>query len=134
MDTRAVLACAIVTSPLSFRQELSNNRVKRPVTTNKVYQLKKEIMTPEALWELGRVSAEGLSPDGRWLVYGISNYTFKENKSEKNLFVMPSQGGKPIQLTQKEGGESVVQITEQGEVIYVYQGQLWSQPLAGGEA
>src|SRR5690606_26364301 len=92
------------------------------------------IMTPETLWELGRVSAEGLSPDGRWLVYGVSNYTFKENKSEKNLFVMPTQGGKPIQLTQKEGGESVVQITEQGEVIYVYQGQLWSQPLAGGEA
>lgn len=134
MDKRAVLACAILTSTLSFGQEQSNMRVKRPVTTNKVYHLKKEIMTPETLWELGRVSAEGLSPDGRWLVYGISNYTFKENKSEKNLFVMPSQGGKPIQLTQKEGGESVVQITEQGEVIYVYQGQLWSQPLAGGEA
>lgn len=134
MDKRAILACAILTSTLSFGQEPSNMRVKRPVTTNKVYHLKKEIMTPETLWELGRVSAEGLSPDGRWLVYGVSNYTFKENKSEKNLFVMPTQGGKPIQLTQKEGGESVVQITEQGEVIYVYQGQLWSQPLAGGEA
>src|SRR5690606_22407815 len=113
MDKRAGLACAILTSTLSFGQEQSTIRVKRPVTTNKRYQRKKEIMTPETLWQLGRVSAEGLSPDGRWLVYGISNYTFKENNSERDLFVMPSQGGKPIQLTQKEGGESVVQITEQ---------------------
>ncbi|MFD2894834.1 S9 family peptidase [Sphingobacterium arenae] len=133
MDKISILACAMLASTLSFGQENSNMRVKRPVTTNKVYHLKKEVMTPEKLWELGRVSAEGLSADGKWLVYGVSNYTFGENKSEKNLYVIPIQGGDPVQFTQEEGGESVVQIKENGEVIYLYKGQLWSKPLTGGE-
>src|SRR5690606_39946657 len=109
-------------------------RVKRPVTTNKGYQLKKEVVTPEKLWELGRVSAEGLSADGKWLVYGVSNSTFGENKSEKNLYVIPIKGGEPVQFTQQEGGESVVQINKDGEIIYLFKGQLWSKPLSGGEA
>src|SRR5690606_21329329 len=59
---------------------------------------------------------------------------FGENKAEKNLYVIPIQGGDPVQFTQQEGGESVVQINKDGEIIYLFKGQLWSKPLSGGEA
>ena len=91
-------------------------------------------MTPETLWALGRVSAEGLSADGKWLVYGVSNYHLGSNQSEKNLYVVPVAGGETIQLTTEAGAESVVQLTEAGEVIYLRDGQLWSKPLQGGES
>src|SRR5690606_2555622 len=134
MKKISVLVCALITSTGAFAQKSSEMRVPRPITTNKVYHLKNEVMTPEKLWELGRVSAEGLSADGKWLVYGVSNYSFGENKSEKSLYIRPLKGGEPLQFTQGEGGESVVQIKENGEVIYLLKGQLWSKPLTGGNA
>src|SRR5690606_15176623 len=134
MKKISILACAMIISTVSFGQNNSEGRVKRPTTTNRVYTPKNEVMTPEKLWELGRVSAEGLSADGKWLVYGVSNYNFGENKSEKNLFVIPVKGGDPVQFTSAEGGESVVQVRENGEVIYLYKGQLWSKAISGGEA
>lgn len=91
-------------------------------------------MTPEKLWEIGRVSAEGLSADGKYVVYGVSQYSFGENKSEKNLFVAPVAGGAAVQFTEGQGGESVVEITADGQVIYLYKGQLWQKPLQGGTA
>lgn len=134
MDKIAVLACAMIVSTFSFGQESSNMRVPRAIRTNKVYHLKKEVMTPEKLWELGRVSAEGLSPDGKWLLYGVSNYIFGQNKSEKNLYAIPVRGGEPLKLTQDEGGETVIQVRENGDVLYLFKGQVWSKSLEGGEA
>ena len=39
-----------------------------------------EIMTPEKLWELGRVSALGISKDGKSIVYKVSKPDMVENK------------------------------------------------------
>lgn len=133
MKKITVLVCALMVSTGAFAQKKSEMRVPRPITTNKVYHLKNKVMTPEKLWELGRVSAEGLSADGKWLVYGVSNYSLDENKSEKNLYVLPLRGGDPVQFTHEAGGESVVQINETGEVLYLFKGQLWSKPIHGGE-
>ena len=83
-------------------------------------------LTPETLWQLGRVSAESLSPDGKDVVYGVTYYDLAENKSEKNLFRIPVSGGTAQQLTTSEGGESVVHIDSQsGAIIYLHKGQLW---------
>lgn len=39
-----------------------------------------------------------------------------------------------MQFTEGQGGESVVEITADGQVIYLYKGQLWQKPLQGGTA
>src|SRR5690606_6574418 len=83
-------------------------------------------LTPEMLWQLGRISAESLSPDGKDVVYGVTYYDLAENKSEKNLFRIPVSGGTAQKLTTSEGGESVVHIDSQsGAIIYLHKGQLW---------
>ena len=92
-------------------------------------------LTPELLWQLGRVSAETISPDGAHIIYGLTHYNLEENNSEKNLFRIPITGGAAEQLTFEKGGESVVyvdSITE--DIIYLHKGHLWQLPANGQEA
>lgn len=50
-------------------------------------------MTPEMLWKLGRVSALGLSTDGKNIVYRVSTPLVEENKSETKYYTIPVNGG-----------------------------------------
>ncbi|MGJ1431935.1 S9 family peptidase [Sphingobacterium spiritivorum] len=91
-------------------------------------------LTPELLWKLGRVSAEGLTADGKTLIYAVSQYNFEQNSSERNLFSVAATGGKAVPFSQEKGGESVVHIAENGDVIYLLKGQLWKKNINGGTA
>lgn len=91
-------------------------------------------LDPQTLWKLGRVSAEGISTDGKTLVYGVSNYAIESNSSEKNLYTLSLETGNSTPLTNEKGGESVVQITENGDIIYLFKGQLWKKNRYKGEA
>ncbi len=64
------------------------------------------ILSPELLWKLGRVGEVSLSPDGKEVLYGITRYNTEKNKGNTNLYLLPSQGGKPVQLTDFPGAES----------------------------
>lgn len=110
-------------------------KVKRPQVENQVKTINGGTpLSPKTLWELGRVSAEGLSADGTQLIYGVSNYQFDDNKSEKNLFVIPVKGGEAKQFTSEAGGESVLSVQENGDVLYMFKGQRWQKSLKGGDA
>ena len=55
-------------------------------------QLKSDLMTPEALWAMGRISAYAASPDGQKIVYQVGYYSVKENKSHHVLYIMNADG------------------------------------------
>ena len=42
-------------------------------------------MTPEKLWELGRIGSVTLSPDGETLLYSVTHYSKKDNKGTSTL-------------------------------------------------
>ncbi len=65
-----------------------------------------DVMTPELLWKLKRVSAPAVSPDGKSLVYGVRTYDVEANKGDTDLFVLDVAGGQPVQLTDMKGSES----------------------------
>src|SRR5690606_20712372 len=96
-------------------------------------QEQKQPISPSGLWDLGRVSAEGLSADGKTLIYGVSNYTLENNSSEKNLYTVSLSNGSDTQFTDQKGGETVVHIEPNGDVIYLLKGQLWKKNLTEGE-
>ena len=50
-------------------------------------------LTPEKLWELGRVSLDDVSPDGSQVVYGITRYNLPANKGNRDLYLINSDGG-----------------------------------------
>ncbi|SJN40457.1 S9 family peptidase [Sphingobacterium sp. JB170] len=134
MNKLSVLTGVLLTSTTLFAQRAPEKVVEKSLIASKLNAMGKEIMTPEKLWTLGRVSAEGISRDGKTLLFGVSNYNIQDNTSEKNLFHIPVAGGQAKPFTKDKGGESVVQITDKDEVIYTYEGQLWKKPINGQES
>lgn len=135
MNRVSILTVLLLMSASAMGQRAPEKKIEKSVLTNKINEyLAKRPMNAEDLWKLGRVSAEGLSADGSVLVYGVSNYSFEENKSEKNLFTIPVKGGAVKELTTEPGGESVIEITADNHVIYLYKGQLWKKSINGGAA
>lgn len=65
--------------------------------------------TAELLWKLGRVSGGTLSPDGKNILYGVTTYSLEENKSTRDIFIIPVSGGTPKKLVEST-------ISEFGEV------------------
>jgi len=91
-------------------------------------------LNPETLWKLGRVSAETISPNQKEVFYGVSNYDFATNSSERNLFKISLASKSVEQVTFEKGGESIVHIQEDGLITYLYKGQLWQKKAADATA
>lgn len=64
-----------------------------------------KLMTPEQLIELNRVSAVGLSKDGKQVIYKTSRFDLETNESTSKLFSVSIDGGEVDTL--KEAGELV---------------------------
>lgn len=56
------------------------------------------VLTPEALLNIGRVSAKGLSKDGKLLYYSVSVPVMSENKSKTKHYALPLAGGNPSEI------------------------------------
>ncbi|HEY3429745.1 MAG TPA: S9 family peptidase [Cyclobacteriaceae bacterium] len=56
-------------------------------------------MTPELLWQLGRVTPVGISRDGKQFVYTVSTPSIAENKSKVKRYSIPITGGQPYELS-----------------------------------
>ncbi len=62
-------------------------------------------LSPEKLWELGRVSIDAISPDGETVLYGVTRYDIAENRGNRDLFTIPAQGGQARKITAFNGSE-----------------------------
>ena len=102
-------------------------------------------MSPEVLLSFGRLSDPQLSPDGRWLLYGVSYTSIEDNRSCRNLYVQEvgrtEDGGisfgAPVALTQEGKSVNNARWSNDGQSVYFLQGgQIWKAPFnpAGGKA
>jgi dipeptidyl aminopeptidase/acylaminoacyl peptidase len=57
------------------------------------------VMTPELLWKLGRLSPLGLSIDGKNIVYKVSFPSVEENKTNSKYYSIPVLGGVSTEIT-----------------------------------
>ncbi|HSQ47595.1 MAG TPA: hypothetical protein VLM44_11840, partial [Lutibacter sp.] len=58
-----------------------------------------EVMTPEKLLQLNKVSGKGLTKDGNSLIYSISKYALEKNSSVTTTYQMPIAGGNSQVIT-----------------------------------
>lgn len=58
-----------------------------------------QVLTPEILWELGRVSPLGITNDGKSILYKVSTPSVEENKSNSKTYSIPVQGGSASEIT-----------------------------------
>ncbi len=57
------------------------------------------VMTPELLWQLGRVNPQGISKDGKYVIYSVGTPSVAENKTLSKTFRIPLQGGDPEEIS-----------------------------------
>jgi dipeptidyl aminopeptidase/acylaminoacyl peptidase len=57
------------------------------------------MMTPEVLYGLARVSDVSLSPDGSQVLYGVTFISLEQNKGNRELFIVNSDGSNKQQIT-----------------------------------
>ena len=56
------------------------------------------VMTPELLWKLGRITPLGISKDGKNVIYKVSTPSIEENKSSSKEYAVPINGGTAIEI------------------------------------
>lgn len=67
-----------------------------------------QILSPEALWKLGRVSAIGISKDGKSIVYKVATPSVEENKSNSKFYTIPVTGGNAVEIQENDTKDLVV--------------------------
>lgn len=74
-------------------------------------------MTPEALWAMGRIGGLDVSPDGKKIVYTVAYYSVPENSSNREVFVMNTDGTDNKQITKTPFNENEAVWIKGGEKI-----------------
>ncbi|MBN2699694.1 MAG: S9 family peptidase [Bacteroidales bacterium] len=98
-------------------QSTSKNETGSPLITRNDPELRSDIMTPEVLWSFGRLSDVQVSPSGDKILYGVTYYSIEQNGSNRELFVMQTDGSGKVQLTETPQRESNAVWTPDGKKI-----------------
>lgn len=69
-----------------------------PLLMMSLNAMAQNVMTPELLWKLGRVTPLGISKDGKNIVYKVTTPSVQENKSDTKFYTLPVNGGNPTEV------------------------------------
>ena len=95
-------------------------------------KLSSNLMTPEALWAMGRIGTAEASADGKQIVYQIGYYSVKANKSQQKIAIINADGTSNTTLT--TGTKSETDPTwYQGKIAFLSGGQLWTMNADGSD-
>ena len=79
-----------------------------PLIERSDIQIEGKRMTPEALWAMGRIGGVTVSPDEKQIAYTVAYYSLPENKSNREVFVMNTDGTGNKQITHTPWQENEV--------------------------
>ena len=79
-----------------------------PLIERSDIQIEGKRMTPEALWAMGRIGGVTVSPDEKQIAYTVAYYSVPENKSNREVFVMNTDGTGNKQITHTPWQENEV--------------------------
>lgn len=99
-------------------------------------------ITHKDVWTMKRLGEVAVSPDGKWLVYSVTEPDYDPARTVADLWMMPADGSAPARrLTNTRGAESGVVFSPDGKKIAFTArregddaAQVYVLPLDGGEA
>lgn len=77
-----------------------------------------EVMTPELLFKLGRVSAMGITIDQKSIVYKVTTVSVDENKSSSKIYSIPLNGGNATEIKDYKSLISDKNVSKDGKLLY----------------
>ncbi|MBN2668690.1 MAG: S9 family peptidase [Bacteroidales bacterium] len=89
----------------NIHSESTSEKIAGSIIDKQDLKLSSDIMTPEVLWSFGRISEVELSPDKKDIIYGVTYYSIKENKGNRDLYKLNLQSKIKTRLTETQGSE-----------------------------
>lgn len=97
------------------------------------------------LFRLKNVGSPQVSPDGKWVAYTVSSTDLKEEKSETQVWMTPTDGGDPLPMTAKGSSAGQPRFSPDGKYLSFLASrkgdssdnpvtQVWLLDRRGGEA
>ena len=91
-------------------------------------------MSPEALLAFGRMSDPQVSPDGKYILYGVSYTSVEENRSVRNLFICNLDGSDKRQITTSGKSISNARWSNDGsKIAFLCGSQIWTADFKDGD-
>src|SRR2546430_874264 len=99
----------------------------------------KRALTFDDFIALKVVSDPQLPPDGRWVAYGVTEYSLKDNRGTGRIWLAELATGQTRRLTEGPGSDRQPRWSHDGTTLAFVSTrqngpQLWVLPIAGGEA
>ena len=95
-------------------------------------KLTSDLMTPEALWAMGRIGAAEASADGKQIVYQVGYYSVKANKSQQKIAIINADGTGNTTLTTGSKSESDPTWLND-KIAFLSGGQIWTMNADGSD-
>lgn len=89
-----------------------------------------EVMTPELLLKLGRVSPVGITKDGKNLIYRVSTPDMKENVLNSKTYIIPISGGKATEIEDYKSLIADKNISPDGKYVLYHEEVLVNNVLS----
>jgi dipeptidyl aminopeptidase/acylaminoacyl peptidase len=94
--------------------------------TSNQHGLTAKLLTPEALWEIGRVSDPRISPDGTQVLFAVRHSDLEGNAGQGHLYVAGMDGSNKRRISPKDGNDGHGLWRPDGARIgFLHQGQIW---------
>ncbi len=104
----------------------SDNQNDADIIGKNEIKLESDLMTPEALWAMGRIASAQVSPEDGSIVYQVGYYSKEQNKGHHVLYLMDGDGSNQNLLTTTAKNETDASWIAGGKKIaYLSGGQLW---------
>ena len=99
-------------------------------------KIENRLLSPEALWAMGRIGASSVSPDASQVAYNVSYYSVEQNKSHTVIYTIGTDGKGERRLTQGAGNEVSPQYLSDGRITFLAADesgtmQLWAMNADG---